>query len=513
MKILKTKNLACWVFGTVVVVSSTFESLNARESEQLPNILWIMLDDLRADALHCYGTPWARTHTIDAIARRGILFKNATTQNVVCSPSRHSMMTGQYCHTLRHMAMGAPPTDPPTYLRYDETVPQIDFPTVLASLGMRPFNVGKAHWGDWWESLPYEEPPRADFARFDPPEFRVYPLVKLTAPQKYPPRNAYGPRVWTIGGGNPYPFKDTGPGAITATSLAKLAELIEDGKPFFLRVSYNAPHIPILVPPRFMVAPDQVNLPYPTPEELAAKSRFEHMQLAQYSSVLHLDQKELQSARGSYYGLVSFVDFQIGKIVKFLEDRGQLDNTLIIITSDQGLQLGEHGLHKKRNFYEQTVTVPLIFSWPGGLPQGKVIDELVELIDLFPTVMDLVGFDIPEGIAGRSLMPLIRGEVTSWRPLVFSEIDHSQSVYTALRVQSGRRVMVRSKQWKLIYFRDERVSHEDGTLYDLIADPGEKTNLFADPEYVDVVESLQQSVDKWDSGVRFEPQLHNNGGN
>ena len=330
--------------------------------------------------------------------------------------------------------------------------------------------------------------------------------MRLVAPQTFPPEGSRIARVWTIGGGNPLVFDEIGPGIITNVALEKLAELTAANQPFFFRVSYVAPHVPILTPPDFMVPPNSVALPYPSSEELASKPVFERLQLAQYATIMHLERAQLQVARGSYYGLVSFVDRQVGRIINLLEERGQLDNTLIVINSDHGLQLGEHGVYKKRNFYEQTASVPLVFSWPGHLPKGVVIDELVELIDFLPTVLDLVGLRVPEGIAGRSLVPLLRGEVTSWRPAVFSEIDHSMSVYTALRVYSGRRIMVRTEDWKMIYFRDARAPAEDGALYHLAEDPGETRNLFGDPAYREVIADLKRAVDAWDAGERFEPR-------
>ena len=236
---------------------------------------------------------------------------------------------------------------------------------------------------------------------------------------------------------------------------------------------------------------------------MARKPQFERLQLGQYAGSLHLTPEKLRVARGSYYGLVSFVDHQIGRILEFLEARGELDNTLIVINSDQGLQLGEHGLYKKRNFYEQTVAVPLIFSWPGQLPEGVVIDDLVELVDFLPTVLDLVGEDVPAGIAGRSLLPLIRGSVEGWRDVVFSEIDHSMSGYTALRVHSGRRVMVRTEEWKLVYFRDARAPGPDGALYHLSVDPGEMDNRFDDPACAEIVAALKAAVDTWDAACAF----------
>ena len=233
-----------------------------------PNILWIMLDDLRTDALSCYGetgkTPWANTPHLDSIASRGVRFERAYAQNVVCRSSRHSMLTGQYCHTLQDMEMGPEPSRAPPYYR---ALPQeqIDLPAALARLGMQPLNVGKTHWSDWWVNVAYAEPPHPHLVKFDPPSARVYDLVKLIAPQTYPPEDSRLSRVlWVIGGGNPLPYELTGAGAITDGALAKLEEIAAVDQPFFLRDSYHAPHIPILTPPEFMPPLDAIQLPTPT---------------------------------------------------------------------------------------------------------------------------------------------------------------------------------------------------------------------------------------------------------
>jgi arylsulfatase A-like enzyme len=188
-------------------------------------------------------------------------------------------------------------------------------------------------------------------------------------------------------------------------------------------------------------------------------------------------------------------------LVQVLEKAGLLDNTIIVINSDQGFQLGEHGLWKKRVMYEQNVCVPFIMSCPRLLPTGRVIEEPVEMIDFVPTLMELSGFDAPDGIRGRSLMPLIKGNVKNWRQAAFCEIDHSASMYDELRMDSGRRVMVRTKEWKLIYFMDERVQDKDGALYNLKNDPGETTNLYGKPQYADVVARLENLAREWDQAT------------
>ena len=162
--------------------------------------------------------------------------------------------------------------------------------------------------------------------------------------------------------------------------------------------------------------------------------------------------------------------------------------------------MGEHGNWKKRDFYDTNVKVPFILRAPGLLPQGKVVTEPVEMVDFLPTLLELSGFDPPVGIPGRSLLPLIRGKVREWRQACFSEHDHAEDAYEELRLGGGRRVMVRTREWKLVFFMDERVPDEDGALYQLRSDPWEQRNLYGDPAYNGVVAELKRMAREWDRG-------------
>jgi len=291
---------------------------------------------------------------------------------------------------------------------------------------------------------------------------------------------------------------ETATGRIGDLAVKTLGDLIDKGEPFFMRVSFHAPHVACHVPASHFIDPARIDLPLPTQDELASKPRFEREQLRVYAGGLDLTPEQIGIARGTYYGMVSLVDDQVGRLVDCLRKAGLLDNTIVAINSDQGWQLGEHGLWKKRVLYDDNVKAPLVLSCPALLPKGKVIDEPVEMIDFVPTLMDLSGLAVPDSIPGRSLMPLIRGQATRWREACFCEIDHSVSMYDELRERSGRRVMVRTKEWKLIWFMDERVADKDGALYNLKADPGEKVNLYGRPDHAGVVEYLEQLCRQWD---------------
>ena len=465
-----------------------------KRKSKRPNILWIMMDDGRADAVGCYGRAWAKTPNMDRIASQGIRFETAIVQNPVCVPSRKSMKSGHYAHTFGTTAMGKPASVPPAYMK--KANPNV--PNLLncwKEVGINPVNVGKRHayqrdWinkGDRGALIDFFGNPRGAEAK-----------------EKFEKsKNEYGKvniktHRWMIGGVVPFAPEDTQTWRLGDLGVETLKELAAKDEPFFLRVSFHAPHVPCRVPREYFIDPETIALPLPTKEELKSKPRFERENLHIYAGGLDLTKEQIGICRGTYYGMVSLVDAQVGRLVKCLKEASLINNTIIAINSDQGFQLGEHGLWKKRVFYEQNVCVPFIMSCPGLLPSGKVIDEPVEMIDFVPTLMELSGIDVPGSIRGRSLMPLIRGEVKQWRQACFSEIDHSYSMYEELRGGTGRRVMVRTKEWKLIYFMDERVADKDGALYNLKKDRDEKENLYNKPQYKDIKRELEGLAEKWD---------------
>jgi len=462
-----------------------------------PNVVWIMMDDCRADALSCYGQPWAQTPNMDGLARQGVRFDVAVVQNPVCVPSRCSMNTAHYPHTLGIMAMGRPAEVPPPYLPGERK----DYPSLLRQwhqAGIRPVNVGKihAHRGDWDRRGDVRANLRVS-GRATSPELQK--RLDAFAPENPYPAVKTKTHGWQIGGVVPIRPEESRTWRLGDLAVKTLAELAAKDEPFFFRASFHAPHVACSVPLAYMIDPAKIKLPIPTLAELDSKPRFERECLRVYAGGLDLTRRQIGTARGTYYGMVRLVDEQVGRLVEVLRKAGKLEETIIAINSDQGFQLGEHGLWKKRVLYEQNVRVPLVLSCPKLLPAGKVIEEPVELVDFLPTVLDLCGLDVPEGIAGRSLMPLVRGEVRTWRPACFCEIDHARSMYEELR-GTGRRVMVRTPEWKLVSFMDERIARKDGALYHLATDPGETKNLYGDPRHRELVARLERLAERWARG-------------
>jgi len=475
--------------------ASKVYAIGGKKSKR-PNVLWIMMDDGRADAVGCYGRAWAQTPNMDGIASQGVRFASAIVQNPVCVPSRKSMKSGHYPHTFGLTAMGKPANVPAAYMK--KARPNVaNLVNCWKQVGINPVNVGKRHayqkdWiskGDRGALIDFLGNPRGAKAKEK--------FEKSTQPNRYRRVNIKTHR-WMIGGVVPFAPEETQTWRLGDLAVDTLRKLATSKEPFFLRVSFHAPHVPCRVPASYFIDPEKITLALPTEGELKSKPRFERENLHIYAGGLDLNKEQIGICRGTYYGMVSLVDAQVGRLMEVLKKTGLLDNTIIAINSDQGFQLGEHGLWKKRVFYEQNVCVPFILSCPGLLPRERVIDEPVEMLDFLPTLMDLSGLDVPESISGRSLMPLIRGDIKQWRPACFCEIDHSMSMYEELRKGTGRRVMVRTKEWKLVYFMDERVPDKDGALYNLKTDGDEKENLYAKRQYRHIVRHLEGLAEEWD---------------
>lgn len=464
-----------------------------------PNILWINFDDCRADAFGCYGAPWARTPVIDAIAARGVRFQNAIVQSPVCVPSRRSMKTGCYVHRVGPMAMGKEPDVPAPYLDRDGIAAVNARPNLLdafTGIGMKPVNVGKIHGfpesfddrGGVPILLDVAGKPSAYFTQIFGESSTL-----LDAERVYTDTHR-----WQIGGVFDIDPAQTDTARLADKAIETLNGLTNNPDPFFFRVSFHAPHVPCYVPREAFIDPAEIDLPLPSAEELASKPRFEQGPLRTYCAAT-LTPEQIALARGTYYGMLAHADAQLGRIIEALQASGRLDNTIIAITSDQGFQLGEHGLWKKRLFYEANVRAPFILAGPG-LTEGKTIDAPVEFVDFLPTLLELAGGQPPRDIDGESLVPLMSGARASWREAVFSEIDHSQSMYAELR-GGGRRVMVRTPEWKLEEFMDPRISEPDGALYNLAEDPGERFNRFTDPASASILAKIRELARDWDAST------------
>ena len=459
-------------------------------ASERPNILWIMADHYRRDALRCYGSRWASSPHLDRVAAQGVLFQHCTTQSPVCVPSRTAQFHGRYPHALdvldnewRHL-----PTDTPLTRCFEDA-------------GYQTASVGRNNYTDKSRTklFSYEEPgPRPG----GPAAATIGELVPEHDPAEYGvitvpiPCTHFGQVI--VGGRYPLPSQENEPALLAKQAVGFLQEKAEP--PFLLRVSFSAPHTPVLpASPYFgSTAPDRIEVPLTLDGTDRSISRFDAEVMHAHQSYATLSAKEVQQARGNFFDLCREVDAAVGTVLTALEARGDAQNTIVAFHSDHGSLVGEHGLIQNRLFYEGAVQVPWLLSAPGRLPCGKTVNTGVELIDFFPTLMELADVPVPDSVQARSVVPLATGKARDANQrATYSELDYTRAESEDIASQGAHRVMIREWPWKMFHFASDCRYGRDGALYNLAEDPNELVNLYASPEHADVVRRLSDRLGSW----------------
>jgi arylsulfatase A-like enzyme len=420
-----------------------------------PNILFLFADDQRADTIAALGNPHIKTPNIDRLVTSGFTFRTnycfGGNSGAVCVPSRAMLMSGK---TWFHVDTAT--------LKGVKLLPEL-----LRENGYVTFGTGKWHNGQ-------------------PSWLRAFQRGKAVM----------------FGGMSDHtkvPVRDLGPnGKLTAERTGEKfsSELFADAaieflrnhdgkKPFFAYVAFTAPHDPRMPPLAFRERYYQ-NLP-PLPGNYLPQLPFDNgmMKGGRDENLAPWPRTEavIRDQLAEYYGMVTHMDEQIGRILEALKQTGQADNTLIVYAADNGLALGSHGLLGKQSVFEHSMRVPLIFTGLG-IPQGKSTRAFSYLLDVFPTLCDLVGVQRPADLEGESLRPLWEGKKDRVRDSVFLPyIDIQRSV--------------RDERWKLICY--PKIGYRQ--LFDLQTDPDEKTNLIERAECAEHVQRLLKLMSQWQAKV------------
>ena len=451
-----------------------------------PNILVIMADQLAPQFTGAYGHPAAITPHMDALAARGRRFDSAYCNSPLCAPSRFSFMSGLLVSRIKAFDNAAEfPASVPTFAHY------------LTRLGYRTCLSGKMHFVGPDQKHGFEERITPDIY---PSDFAWTPnwedhatridrwyhnmsTVKesgqavATFQTDYDDEVDYTARRWLIDRG-----RDRAAG---------------DDRPFCLVTSFIHPHDPYVAKPEFWDLYEDVEIPMPEVEiPLDAHDPFARRVMDGIeASDVPLTAEEVARARRAYLANTSYFDSKVGAMVKALEDIGELENTLIVVTSDHGDMLGERGLWYKMSFFEHAVRVPLIVAGPG-VQQGTS-GNACSLVDLLPSFLEVAGgseADLGAPIDGRSLMPLARGEPDAK--------DEAIAEYCA-EMTPWPVYMIRRGALKYIH-----CAFDPPQLYDLDADPLEKTNRAGDPAYAAAVEGFAAEVaTRWNCAALREEVL------
>ncbi len=439
-----------------------------------PNILFIMVDEMRWDAMGCENHPVVRTPVLDRLAAEGVRFHRAYTVSPVCSPARASVFTGRYAH-VHGVTMNGAPAFPG----------EIFLPTILKHYGYHTAISGKLHYTP--KGFDYGFDRFWTFSNEGPrPEdgYMEYLRRKHGTPQKWPivpgtcpwPDDPLGRDVGLF----KYPKEDFETEWITDRAVEYLRSRAGERPPWFLFTSYLKPHSPSVEPEPYFSMYDPGKIPVP---KLPANAR--ELRAAQTGrSKRHWvdDERMVRVLSALYYGAITHVDEQIGRLVGELERLGMAGNTLVVFTADHGNMLGDRGRWFKGLQYEGSARVPLLWRGPKGAEEngGRVVEQVVENTDLMPSILEAAGIPIPEGVQGRSFLKLARGKERNWKNRCFSQL------------RSG---MLLEGRWKYI---DNSL---DGTgpreLYDLENDPKEERNLAEEPKQRARVAEYARELAKW----------------
>jgi arylsulfatase len=458
------------------------------DSTRPPSILWIMTDEQRTDSLGCYGSPWARTPNLDALAAGGALFRNAVTPSPVCVPARTSMLTGAYPHETGVWCNGVA-----THEYRPLTQPFIDAGYRTASFGKRHYISPDQAFED--ETSFELSDAVSYFGYSDQYSQRDYDVVQ------YPPE----PYPWIFGGRFPEPEERTSEARCARLALEWLESHPPD-VPYLLRVSFNGPHTPVAPPEPFDRIIDEDSVSFP--EELDGLPpdlpRWIGESLLPMIDASRLTRDEIRAMRRYYYGMVSYIDSVVGRLLNGMNERNQLDNTIIVVTSDHGTHLGDYNLVQKQTFFNNSVNVPFIVHWPGRVAAGAQFETPVETRGLLPTLLGLTGMPVPDDLTAVDYTSaLCTGLEPMDRP-VFSELTlgsfriRHEDRLIMVRARGERGIGGHRADWKYCVCLDE--IDGDPSLYDLVNDPLELENLAGQSALEETERSLRRLIDEHIAG-------------
>lgn len=448
-----------------------------------PNILFIMSDDHANAAVSAYSDKLVQTPNIDRLAEEGMLFRNAFCTNSICGPARAVTLTGKYSHVNGFIVNET--------TRFDGA--QQTYPKLLQKAGYETAVIGKWHLGS--------DPTGFDFWKILVGQGQYYDAPFLTAEG----------RVETQG----YVTD-----VITDLAIDWLDQREKD-RPFMLMYQHKAPHANFQPGPDYKDWREGDSIPEPDTlfDDYATRSpaawdnemRIDPMLEMQYPG--DLDIKVPDGLKGhertrwlyqfyikNYLRCVKSVDDGVGRVLDKLEEMGELDNTLVIYTSDQGFFLGEHGYYDKRFMYEESLKMPLLVRYPKLVKAGSETNKMALNLDFAETMLEIAGVEVPSDMQGRSLLPVLKGEEPeNWRDSIYYHY-YEYPGYHYVKRHYG----IRTERYKLIrYYHDI----EAWELYDLQEDPSELNNLYGVAGYEGLFESLKVKLSELQASYGDSPEL------
>lgn len=441
------------------------------------NVIFILSDDHRYDFMSFMDNmvPWVETPNLDRLASEGAHLKNAFVTTSLCSPSRASILTGQFSHVHEVIDNFADAKEDLVY-----------FPEYLQEAGYTTGFVGKWHMGD------ENDDPRKGFDEW----------VSFKGQGVYfnPDLNVNGKRVQ---------HKDSSYTTEVLTEYAlDFLKNRDKEKPFFLYLSHKNVHDNFSPAPKDLYKYHGKKIKYPSTVSITDE-KAPKQEGVNYERI----PKWVKNQRDSWHGVdyayykpqyldtvvwrysesLHSMDREIGRVLEYLDTTKLAENTLVIYMGDNGFSFGEHGLIDKRQMYEESVRVPLLVRLPGITEEGAVIAEMIQNIDIGPTILELAGIDTPDQMNGQSFLPLLQGKaMENWRDRIFYEY-YWEYDYPQTPTVHG----VRTNRYKYMRYHGIWDTNE---FYDLIKDPEEKNNLIASPIHQDTIKKLAHEIYDWLEG-------------
>jgi N-acetylglucosamine-6-sulfatase len=438
-----------------------------------PNVLVVLCDDIRWNAMSCAGHPHLVTPNIDQLAAEGIFFENMFCTTSLCSPSRASILSGLYAH--EHGVTN-------NFTEYPAEL--ASFPRQLQSAGYESAYIGKWHMGE------KNDNPRPGFDYF----------------VTHKGQGTYFDTEFNINGQE----RRVVPGYYTTnvTDMAIQWLQQERDRPFVLMLGQKAPHSFYLPEPKYEHVFDDVEVHYPqTAFDLGGKPAWMTKRLYTWHGIygpIFAWRKDYPNDKASgvvdfarmiraYWGTILSLDDSVGRLTKTLRELGQLDNTVFIFMGDNGLLEGEHGMVDKRTMHEASIRVPMIVRYPGLTPpdRPKRIREQVLTVDVAPTILDICGAPRLPRVHGKSFKQLVTSGDPAWRTAWFYHYNYEKQFPYTPNVRG-----IRTDRWKYI-----RYPHGDGSpdrhlaeLYDMASDPNERKNLIDTPDMKPLVQQLNSRL-------------------
>ncbi len=507
------KNL---LYILVITLLAILYSCSSEVTPERPNILFIPVDDLRPD-LGCYGDDFAVTPNIDKVAEQGVTFDRTYCQQAVCNPSRASLLTGLRPDTLRVWDLRT---------EFRNNLPDVvTLPQYFKENGYYVYGIGKIFHNIYPDTISWTEKPHVDGFPFDPDAVYLNAeniLRQEEKKQKYIEKGV--DRIdqlghWyikTVSTENAEVDDDAYfDGAQTTTALMKMEELAKKDQPFFMAVGYYRPHLPFNVPKKYWDLYDRASIPLAenqsTPANMPEYAMNRGNELRSYEDMRDLplpegepfNEDKQRLLKHGYYASVSYIDAQIGRLVEGLKKLGLYENTIIVIWGDHGWKLGEHNAWCKQTNYEIDTRVPMIIAGANVNAKGQQTKALTEFVDIYPTLCEMAGLEIPEPLQGISLVPLLANPQQSWKTAAFSQFlqgrfgnmhkNHEGKQYMGYSIRTDRYRYVEWYEWDKENIKGEVTDRE---LYDHNFDPDENMNVAELTENSDIVNSLSDQLNK-----------------